>query len=235
MCGPFVRVIRIDGNDVNKPALIYKSFAEGGEIVYQPEDFCQAKLLAGQHLFEVYMRRGYGAAAIGLIQATLHRGHIYELRTNAHMYPEISSDYAVMMTDTTTGKMVGGRTIDSIDWSWSDARKVLARMLDQRATYMDIIEKFGVPMAFYPRDMVPSTHPRSLLDEAFPQNSLVYAACTSKEQPFTELSLVWRSTLVDRRSDCGYLFLKFGASNEFQNYYFGSIRISQRYLADPMT
>lgn len=211
----FFRVISIDDKNINKPLL-------PGEGVYtSPAEYFQAELTPGLHRFVIQIRRsGKGnRRVLAFVQATLHPGHTYTPWFDSRKKSHNHSHYILRIRDKASGEVVGGRIKDYYDMSWNDVQNILNEMMNERVTRMDVLEEFGVPAPLYPKEMVDGVDVRiiSVMDDPFPENTLVYTVNKDYEPPFIELenySPGWRQHFT------GFLFLKFDSSEKLQNYFF---------------
>ena len=229
--GP-VKVLTIDGVDVNKEVICREKYPN--KIIYR-----DLEVMPGKHTLEVYVRGHKSGPVISLIQATLQAGHSYTIRReyNSRAGAGSSSNFAVNLIDESTGVIVGGRHPEALKWSWTDLEKTFTQMAHERKKPVDVMEIIGIPSDIFFRRMVcEELLPQSLFthgnfQDPFPDNTLVYTACKSRPlSPFfvftsqaDHMSSGWSAFY----EGCGYLFIQFNQSNEFQNYYYVDVPFNE--------
>ncbi len=230
-------VLTIDGVDVNKKEGICRE-KYPNKIFYGG-----LEVMPGKHTLEVYASGDRAGPVISLIQATLQAGHTYTIRKEYNRAgkgnPTIGTFYnfAVSLIDESTGEIVGGRYSEALNWSWTDLENKFTLMAHERKKPVDVMEIIGIPSDIFFRRMIcEELLPQYLFtygnfQDPFPDNTLVYTACQSRPlspffmfNPYVDsISSSWSDTY----EGCGYLFIQFNQSNEFQNYYYVDVPFNE--------
>jgi hypothetical protein len=146
-----------------------------------------------------------------------------------------------VIIDDSTGEMVGGRHSEALKWSWTDLENKFTQMAHERKKPVDVMEIIGIPSDIFFRRMIcEELLPQVLFSRGnfqapFPDNTLVYTACKSTPlSPFfvfhsyaDSISSGWSAFY----EGCGYLFIQFNQSNEFQNYYYVDVPFNECFVS----
>lgn len=228
-------VLTIDGVDVNtKEGICREKY---------PNKISHLEVMPGKHTLEVYARGSRAGPVMALIQATLQAGHTYAIRKEYHRARKSNNTigvfylFAVSLIDKSTGEIVGGRDKEALNLSWTDLENKFTLMAHEGKKPVDVMEIIGIPSdIFFRRTVCEELLPFYLVEygnfqDPFPDNTLVYTACKSRPlSPFfvftsqaDHMSSGWSAFY----EGCGYLFIQFNQSNEFQNYYYVDVPFNE--------
>lgn len=191
------------------------------------EFYSAAELLPGEHSFDFDCTAARGSTHTFRLHANVEAGHIYRIHCDAYKYAESPLLFATEMIDLTTGKLVAGRPLGSLDWSWSDFKQVLHDLKNSHANRQIITEMFLRPYWSNSPSII-SAHfdevARGLLDsdrimvyKVRPGMSGVLAGDTGILNGYNYKPLPFLM------GELGLLFLEFDQSERLANYYYFGI------------